>query len=639
MPVTDRQTVDYALHYAKLGWHVFPCWWVANGACACGDVSCKSPGKHPIANAVPRGHLDASIAPQRIQSWWRMYPQAHIAVYLSASGLVAIDIDPRNGGTYTMEQIEAEHGALRSDVLAYTGGGGEHRVFSAPSDLGGLPGKLGPGIDVKLNGYIIVEPSGHISGRSYTWEGESDPLDGAVPSPLPDWLRGFSAPISQAPTQGAIVAPGTVIDLRSALAHMRSDDRDLWISVGHALKGLGDTGRGLWLEWSQTSDKYDARDAASRWESFQPTHTGYQSVFAKAQTAGWVNTASATAARSQEAQAVPSGLLLTIEELHARHQAQTWAVKSVIPQNALGMLFGASGTFKSFIALDYALHRCYGFPWLGRKTKQGAPIYIAAEGGAGLMKRIEAWHKLRSMDWKACPMRVVIVPLSLMTQAGALRQAVQDAGVIPSDIVVDTMSQTFSGEENSNTDVASFLRILGTELRDPFGATVIVVHHSGHAATERPRGGSAIMANVDFLFGVFRDEKEMIATVCNIKQKDGDRWPDVAFILKSVGLGHDEDNEAITSLVAKHADQAAEVLETAQRTANGEIARFMQAVGNGNPEKVVRDNFYQMMPDAKSPEVRKSAFWRAYKRAQTQGFVSVQGDWVEPAVGFGNSQR
>ena len=120
-----------------------------------------------------------------------------------------------------MEQIEAEHGALRSDVLAYTGGGGEHRVFSAPSDLGGLPGKLGPGIDVKLNGYIIVEPSGHVSGRSYTWEGESDPLNGAVPSPLPDWLRGFSAPVSQAPTQAAIVAPGTVRDLRSALAHMR----------------------------------------------------------------------------------------------------------------------------------------------------------------------------------------------------------------------------------------------------------------------------------------------------------------------------------------------------------------------------------------------------------------------------------
>ena len=290
------QTVSagaYALGYAKLGWHVFPCWWVEDGRCACGDPGCRNAGKHPISQLVPRGHLDASIAPQRLASWWRSYPKAHIAVHMGASNLVAIDVDPRNGGDLTLEQVQQRFGPLDTEVEAATGGGGRHLVFSAPSDVGRLPGTLGPGVDVKLNGYIIVEPSGHISGGRYAWEASSDPLDGAVPSPLPDWLRSFTRPPEPAQaTAEATVGRQTVIDLRSALASLRADDRDLWVAIGHALKPLGEVGRGLWIEWSQTSDKYDPRDSAQKWDSFVPTRTGYQSVFAKAQETGWINPAS-----------------------------------------------------------------------------------------------------------------------------------------------------------------------------------------------------------------------------------------------------------------------------------------------------------------------------------------------------------
>jgi hypothetical protein len=49
--------------------------------------------------------------------------------------------------------------------------------------------------------------------------------------------------------------PETIKHLRSALMSMRSDDYDLWIKCGMALKQLGDVGRGLWLEWSLTSEK------------------------------------------------------------------------------------------------------------------------------------------------------------------------------------------------------------------------------------------------------------------------------------------------------------------------------------------------------------------------------------------------
>jgi len=47
----------------------------------------------------------------------------------------------------------------------------------------------------------------------------------------------------------------TIQYLRSALLHMRSDGRDHWVKIGMALYQLRETGRGLWLEWSVTSEK------------------------------------------------------------------------------------------------------------------------------------------------------------------------------------------------------------------------------------------------------------------------------------------------------------------------------------------------------------------------------------------------
>ncbi|MBU3989390.1 MAG: PriCT-2 domain-containing protein, partial [Gammaproteobacteria bacterium] len=90
---------------------------------------------------------------------------------------------------------------------------------------------------------------------------------------------------------GAPVTDQTVEDLRSALQSMSADDRSLWVRMGMALKPLGDVGRDLWLEWSTKSSKFDSEKDPSTWESFRPTITGYQAVFAEAQRSGWINPA------------------------------------------------------------------------------------------------------------------------------------------------------------------------------------------------------------------------------------------------------------------------------------------------------------------------------------------------------------
>ena len=59
------KNVDYALAYARLGWHVLPVWSVdAQGQCRCGrphNEKGHTPGKHPHTELAPHGHHDATV--------------------------------------------------------------------------------------------------------------------------------------------------------------------------------------------------------------------------------------------------------------------------------------------------------------------------------------------------------------------------------------------------------------------------------------------------------------------------------------------------------------------------------------------------------------------------------------------------
>lgn len=284
-PISDaRSPLSFARRYARLGWHVMPLWWAhqvdGTWRCACGGADCRTPAKHPISAAAPKGQNSATTELEQIEKWWAQYPSANIGILLAPSNLVAIDIDPRNGGLDTIAAIEAQHGPLESDVLQFTGGGGEHRLFAIPAGQSlQMPGKLGPGVDVKHNGYIVVEPSNHVSGKHYAFEASSDPLEGAVASPLPDWIRDLARqPVAK--VDGPTTAPGRrpmseqeIEDLRRALVLVPGADRDSWLAVGMAIHNDigGQLGYDLWAQWSKAScrSKFDPVDQMRVWRSFR----------------------------------------------------------------------------------------------------------------------------------------------------------------------------------------------------------------------------------------------------------------------------------------------------------------------------------------------------------------------------------
>lgn len=253
-------------------------------------------------------------------------------------------------------------------------------------------------------------------------------------------------------------------------------------------------------------------------------------------------------------EALQGDVFVSQEQLRDKTRNVRWLVKGLVPEDSMGMIFGASGTYKSFIAIDLAMHIAHGMDWAGLRTKQGPVAYIAAEGGAGISRRLDAWCDQFGLV-ETNNLHICITPFLLTAQdeMAHLKAAIAKFPEPPSVVIIDTLSQTFSGDENSSSDIGTYLRMINSEIRAAFNCTVIVIHHTGHSAAERPRGSSAITANLDFILGVFKPDPEASRAKVGVhKMKDGDKVDDLYFNMTRLVLGQDNDGDEISSLVAAH---------------------------------------------------------------------------------------
>lgn len=199
-----------ALEYAARGWSVFPLHSpeaASPGGCSCGRAACGNIGKHPRTRD---GFKSATTDTAQIVAWWSEAPRANIGIATGlVSGLLVLDIDPRNGGDLTFEHLVQEVGEIPDEVHALTGGGGRHLLFRYPSSTASFRARpVGSGIDVKGDGgYIVAPPSLHASGRSYAWEASSHPDDNELPEIPPRLLARLglrvASPTSHAPGVGS----------------------------------------------------------------------------------------------------------------------------------------------------------------------------------------------------------------------------------------------------------------------------------------------------------------------------------------------------------------------------------------------------------------------------------------------------
>ncbi len=198
LPVALSIKGKYALRYAAFGWHIFPL---------------QPLSKRPYDGS--KGLLDATTNPTTIEAWWTRYPEANIGLSCGPSGLYVIDVDPKNGGDDTFEDLRrGNEEAFRGAVTCLTPSGGSHYYFRIPRGLEAKSGAdvYGRGIDVRTTGgYVILEPS-ELDDRNeqypgkYEWEEGYNPKQGALIPLPPSLYPAVKQALASTPVSGEIIA-------------------------------------------------------------------------------------------------------------------------------------------------------------------------------------------------------------------------------------------------------------------------------------------------------------------------------------------------------------------------------------------------------------------------------------------------
>jgi len=241
----------------------------------------------------------------------------------------------------------------------------------------------------------------------------------------------------------------------------------------------------------------------------------------------------------------------------AQGASPAWIIKGILPRADLAVVFGESGSGKSFWVFDLVCHIARGIPYRGKKVKQHHVAYIAAEGAGGFKNRVRAYAKANDIDLTDLDISVIADAPDFMktNDVREVCDAILALPVAPSLIIVDTLSAVTPGaNENSGEDMGKALGHCRV-LRAATGAMILLIHHSGKDATKGARGWSGLRAAADAEFEITRFNDERAATISKLKDGGADGG-EFGFKLVSVHLGEDEDGDPITSCVVEHGQAA-----------------------------------------------------------------------------------
>lgn len=229
-------------------------------------------------------------------------------------------------------------------------------------------------------------------------------------------------------------------------------------------------------------------------------------------------------------------------------------ISSLVDLDTLALLYGRRGSYKSFVALDLALHVAYGNRWHSQPVTYGPVLFVCAEGSHGLAQRIDAWKAHYGVIQDTERLAVLPEAVNLMAPAQAGELAHIAAAMEARLVVLDTWARcTVGGEENSTKDMGLAIEQADV-IRKRSGACVLAVHHSGKSAEAGARGSSALEAAFDSVFEIAATD-DLVTVKCT-KQKhhpEGSPWylraiPTGDSIV--LGLARTDDEELSASVLA-----------------------------------------------------------------------------------------
>lgn len=316
-------------------------------------------------------------------------------------------------------------------------------------------------------------------------------------------------------------------------------------------------------------------------------------------------------------------------------------VYGLLDRGSVALLAGKFGTYKSFLALDWACHVALGLPWQGHDVDKAVPVvYIAAEGQVGVKRRVRGWRQRHLAGDHLPPRSLTVIPQRVVLETDKdgkatahlreLVELVNDRGA--GLVVFDTLSKSRGkAEENSNSDMAQVMALV-IELCRATGATVLLVAHTGYSG-EHTRGGSSQEDDADSVFVIkFEDPKnedrspENKRILHHRKSKDGLLSPPRVLTPRVEEIGRDDRGRAVTTLTLS-ADpfEMDDVAPAGPRGALSEMAALAWFEDQDPPSGMTRRTLTAWTSE-RGLKGRVQVIWAAYQQHQQNGSAEPEPD-------------
>lgn len=207
-----------------------------------------------------------------------------------------------------------------------------------------------------------------------------------------------------------------------------------------------------------------------------------------------------------------------------------YIVQHHLAENSCMIVFGQSGSFKSFYVVEMGLSIATGLPFMNNFAinKPQPVLYLCSEGFSGCKKRVLSWWISKDKP-NLDNFHVVDDRFKSITDMPALLDFAQSKFGRPAILIIDTLSCNFLGKNTDSNDDMNFWfsKILPLTQK----TSLIINHHAGWETTHE-RGASAIRDNSHTTIKL-QDTGAGIS-VKNLKQKDFEPFRDYGFFTRKV---------------------------------------------------------------------------------------------------------
>lgn len=238
-------------------------------------------------------------------------------------------------------------------------------------------------------------------------------------------------------------------------------------------------------------------------------------------------------------------------------------IDRILPMGpALGVIFGAPKTFKSFIAMLMATCVAANLPFGGMAVQMGAVAYVTSEGINGVRKRAVAYRRTKNIEGNGAPLALIPVmpnlgagPDDALALQAAIEAAIKPLAVPLRMIVIDTARRAMPGKsENKPEDMSALVNNCDL-LAQAFNCLILVVHHSPRSDDDRTSGSNVLDAAADVTISVRRDAGARHATATVKTTKDGEEGTTWVVELKTLEIGTDRTGKTMQGAYVEFASE------------------------------------------------------------------------------------